>query len=400
MSFLPSELILCVLENGYYTPWWDNPTGTPNYKLLKACALVCRTWSGPAQSLIFRSVINIHAYNIHQFLAALLSSAARGRALGDCVRMLEISMSAGRRIGCSEDDFVNLLLACPQVYLLQLNVSGKLELEEKTLKKLKVAGRRLKALKLFFWERQPPISPYLFWMWPNIEFLHIGSDGPLVLVDARELAQRKGVELCLYELQLTRYAPPEAIACLLASSANSLRILDLEWHLTERDIDIIAPHAPHLRSLRISCGDSHPAPLKLLRMCTALEELVSWVFKSLSRQLVLYGMPERSPLAPHLAPTIECFKLSFTNSSRQGFSLKLQAVMGVVDALPNLRVVTCKKYPQQELVGYASDLQVFKAKCRVKGVEVVISELPSWCEDPVKTHRRKPGKLLTAVKVV
>ncbi|OAX34581.1 hypothetical protein K503DRAFT_434190 [Rhizopogon vinicolor AM-OR11-026] len=116
MSFVPPELVSCILQNGYHSP-----SGTPNYKLLKACALVSRTWSEPAQSLLFRSAIEINNYNIHKFLAALLSSesAARGRALGDCVRILEISISDDIQIingGCNQDDFADLLLACPRVY--------------------------------------------------------------------------------------------------------------------------------------------------------------------------------------------------------------------------------------------------------------------------------------------
>ena len=72
--FVPLELIYRILEGGYYTP-----SGTPNYQLLKACTLVCRTWSGPAQAPLFRSPPRIAArtITISKFYAALLSSVAR-----------------------------------------------------------------------------------------------------------------------------------------------------------------------------------------------------------------------------------------------------------------------------------------------------------------------------------
>ncbi|OAX31542.1 hypothetical protein K503DRAFT_703566, partial [Rhizopogon vinicolor AM-OR11-026] len=377
MSLVPSELILCVLEHEYYTPWRTRPSGTPNYKLLKACALVCRTWSGPAQSLLFRSVIHIDDRSIHQFFAALLSSAARGRALGDCVRVLEIWIPNDIWIingGCNQNDFANILLACPRMYQLRLNVIGKSELEEKTLKKLSVAGRRLKALEVFCYEPKSPIPFHVLEMWPNIEFLRIGSTDTM-MCGAGELVQRKGAELCLYQLELMTPSTSEVINWLLASSANSLRILDLGRHTIEQHINILAPHAPQLRSLRISCRDGHPGDLKLLRMCTALEELV------------LYEIPERSPLALNLSPTIECITFETASRSVRSFSLKLQAVIDVVDALPNLKVVTYRNQWQEESVEY--DLEVLEAKCRVKGVEVVISDMPPWVgyEDPVKVKR-------------
>ena len=64
--FVPLELIHRILESGYYAP-----SGTPNYQLLKACTLVRRTWSRPAQALLFRSPPRID----YHYLQVLCSTA-------------------------------------------------------------------------------------------------------------------------------------------------------------------------------------------------------------------------------------------------------------------------------------------------------------------------------------
>ncbi|KAG2340271.1 hypothetical protein BDR05DRAFT_549609 [Suillus weaverae] len=374
MSFVPPELVLCILEHGYYTS-----LHTPNYALLKAAALVCKTWSGPAQTLLFRCAAKLEPHNIPKFRAAILPSAGRGKALGECIRILEISIGGTPNGGCSPDDFVIILQACPQLYELALSITGIHEFEEETLKKLRDVGRKLKALKLVQCGLQSPILFQLLKIWNNIQFLKIEKEiaawpwrtaaTPVLRrnTDAEELAHRPGAEVCLYELALSRFPTSDVLTWLLESSADSLRILEL------RDIPglahqpILSLHAPRLRSLRLSHYNIHSA--SLLRMCTALEELI------------IYHVPTHCPLAPDLPPTIE--HLSFRNPNHI-YRNTLQPIIEAVNALPSLKILTCDRNAEQ-LVG---DYEILKAKCRMKGAEVIVSDMPFWVyEDPVKVHR-------------
>ncbi|KAG2133285.1 hypothetical protein DEU56DRAFT_810758 [Suillus clintonianus] len=377
MSFVPPELVLCILEHGYYTS-----LRTPDYTFLKAAALVCKTWSGPAQTLLFRSATKLEPHNILTFHAALLSSASQGKALGGCVRILEISIvpASISNGGCSPDDFVALLQACPQLYELVLSINGMHEFEEEILKKLGDAGRRLKALTLVKCGLQSPILFQLLNIWNNIQFLKIGHEiaawpwrtaatTPVLRrnTDPAELAQRHGAEVCLYDLALSRFPTPDVLTWLLESSADSLRILELRDIPGPAQRNILSLHAPRLRSLRLAHYNTYSAAL--LRMCTALEELV------------IYHVPTHFPLAPDLPPTIE--HLSFRNPNHT-YRNTLQPIIEAVDALPKLKVLTCDKNAEQLVMDY----EILKAKCRMKGAEVIVSDMPFWVyEDPVMVHR-------------
>jgi hypothetical protein len=255
------------------------------------------------------------------------------------------------------------------LYELALSITGVHEFEEEVLKKLGDAGRKLKALTLVQCGLQSPILFQLLKIWNNIQFLKIEKEiaawpwrtvaTPVLRqnVDAEELAQRPSAEVCLYELALSRFPTLDVLKWLLGSSTDSLRILEL------RDIpglahrNILSPHAPRLRSLRFSHYNLHSAAL--LRMCTALEELV------------IYHVPTHFPLAPDLPPTIE--HLSFRNPNHT-YRNTLQPIIEAVNALPSLRVLTCDKNAEQ-LVG---DYEILKTKCRMKGTEVIVSDMPFW----------------------
>ncbi|KAJ8589392.1 hypothetical protein M405DRAFT_211962 [Rhizopogon salebrosus TDB-379] len=376
LPILP-ELLLCVLESGYYTP-----KGKPNYRYLKACALVCRAWSGPAQTLLFRSVTQLRNQNILTFQAALLSSAAQGRPLGNCVRTLDILTEAYGDKYFGLQIVAELLQACPQLCELALGIFG-MRLEEETLEKLRGTGQRLKAFNLVYFGGELPILYNLLGIWPTIQFLKIGcwtgstplpwdiAASPMLQGNANdtgEPAWRNGAEICLHDLALVMTPAPEVLTWLLASSADSLRILDLREapRLTGRNI--LARHAPQLRSLRIASYNNDT--VALLRMCTALKELVLYELE----------LPPRCPLAPNLPPTIEhlCFTIHHPTNpiTRQplipSHRTALQPLIDAVDVLPNLKVLTCGKGMRR------LPCEVLERRCKMKGVEMVRSLAPNW----------------------
>ncbi|KAG1732069.1 hypothetical protein EDB19DRAFT_1640461, partial [Suillus lakei] len=155
-----------------------------------------------------------------------------------------------------------------------------------------------------------------------------------------------------YDLTYLRCSVTAFLTWLLASSANSLRILEMREISCTGITHTLAHYVPPLRSLRLLHYNVHSAVL--LRMCTALEESV------------LNSVPTCFPLASELPPTIEHLALGKYRSS-------FQPVMEAVDILPKLRVLTCVSYPEQ----HDADYDTLKAKCRMKGAVV------SHDEDPV-----------------
>ncbi|KAJ8581940.1 hypothetical protein M405DRAFT_592792 [Rhizopogon salebrosus TDB-379] len=349
----------------------------PNYKLLKACTLVCRIWSGPARILLFRSSTNLTRRTISKFRTALLSSTAWGLKtfkLGDCVRTLDVSIGRTIHEGCCLDDFVKLFQACPRVYELVLGFSGIVELEEETLKKLKIAGQRLKALHLALCEPLSPIPFQLLHIWPNIQFLkmgHIISVLPRAKSvhrrnaadDVEEFVQRyaSGAKVCLYDLMLyVKFPTAHVLTWLLASSAYSLRILDLRGILRPLYPLAFARSAPRLRSLRLSEFCRFTSNVH----CTRRAGYLSYACNPTStrssthhRTLCVQERPQSWQHAPAHS-------------------------LNAVDALPQLRILTCDKKSERIAVHY----EILIAKCRMKGVEVVVSHIP-WVEDPVAVDR-------------
>jgi hypothetical protein len=228
------------------------------------------------------------------------------------------------------------------------------KLEKDTLGKLWVSGQRVKALDLVYCEPESPIIFQLLAIWLNIKFLTIRSahlklpsQSLLWWNAAGEFVQRpaSGARTCLYALVLHTTLCQEVIAWLLASSADSLRILGLRsiWSRSKTVCpNFFALYAPHIRSLRLCDYDEHSAAL--VRMCTALEELV------------LPSVPE-TPLAPDLPPTIEHLSFRFVRT--------LLPIIDAVTVLPKLKLLTC---------GMGADhfksYKILDARCRKKGVEV------------------------------
>jgi hypothetical protein len=259
-----------------------------------------------------------------------------------------------------------------------------MHLEEETLEKLRSAGQSLKAFNLVFFGGELSILYNLLGIWPTIQFLKIGcwidstplpwdiTASPMLQGnpnDTVESAWRNGAEVCLHDLALVMTPAPEVLTWLLASSADSLHILDLREAPGLRGQNILARHAPQLRSLRIASYNDDT--VALLRMCTALKELVLYELE----------LPPRCPLAPNLPPTIEhlCFTVRSPTRPITRWSLipthrtTLQPLIDAVDVLPNLKVLTCSKSMRR-----LPFEEVLEQRCKMKGVEMVRSLTPKW----------------------
>jgi hypothetical protein len=82
MPVLFSDLVLLALS------FLDAEYGNERKELLRVCSLVCREWTSPSQSLLFRTVRVLGERGLRQFVA-LLHAAPH---LGECVRELHIQV--------------------------------------------------------------------------------------------------------------------------------------------------------------------------------------------------------------------------------------------------------------------------------------------------------------------
>ncbi|KAH7924945.1 hypothetical protein BV22DRAFT_469577 [Leucogyrophana mollusca] len=353
---LPPEIILAILEPEYYTV-----LGSPNYSLLSTCALVCSTWSGPAQSLLFRNVKKLRASNTPIFNVAIDPSTPRGRMLGSCVRTLDIHVGRSVNDSCSPQDFVRLLRGCPRLYELVLSTYGIHEFSEEALIELREGGGSLKALSLMYCGVQSPVIFQLLGVWPQIQFLKIGTE--IVASPPRSfhlagssISVASGAPVQLYDLVLLRTPSPEVLAWLLASSTESLRIVELREMPGGAARNILANHTTRLRSLRLLHYSMDSAAL--LRECTELEEFM------------VYHVPTVVPLAPDLPQSIKHF--GFRNPI-YNYRDTLSPILEAVSRLPRLRTLTCDQNAVQ-----LSDFSQLQSVCDDRGVEVVVSEVPFW----------------------
>jgi len=111
-----------------------------------------------------------------------------------------------------------------------------------------------------------------------------------------------------------------------------------------------------LRSLRL--GSYNNNSVALLRMCTSIEELMLYELQ----------LPTRCPFVPNLPPSIEHLSLRIQNDSH---CMTLQPVIDAVDALPNLKVLTCNKHVRGH---HYDEYAILESRCRIKGIEVILSD--------------------------
>nr|VWP00408.1 Chromosome partition protein Smc [Ganoderma boninense] len=146
---------------------------------------------------------------------------------------------------------------------------------------------------------------------------------------------------------------------------DSLRIVSFR-DAPGRELDpILNAVGPRLRSLRLMNNSARTR--KVLERCPNLEEFV------LVQLSTLFGLSEGLP------GTLE--HLSCRNLPDEPQSL--ESVIGAVEVLPRLRVVTCDKRARlDERFGELETL------CAGKGIELFVDETPFWVrDDPVRVDR-------------
>ncbi|OSX59898.1 hypothetical protein POSPLADRAFT_1035402 [Postia placenta MAD-698-R-SB12] len=363
---LPAELISAIIEQLYY-----DEDGNPDRRALYACSLVSASWTGPAQRLLFHTA-RLHGPHALAFLHAIHPARPSGTRLGEHVRRLEVRIGTGPGSGSptSPDatslrptEFLTLLDHCPRLYELILRAYNVHAFEEPLTRALGAlasdpARTPLRALSLLRAGVQSPLLYQLLAVFPSVRFLRLGSEMAAPL-------PKSPASVALTELVLYRLPSPRILSWLLASSLSTLAILDLRDAPDVQLTEILAPHGPRLRSLRLLRYNARGAAL--IRLCPALEELV------------LFQLSTFLPLA-NLPQTLE--HLSFRDFSWTS-NPSLQTIIAAIETLPRLRLLTCDANAKQH-----DDFPALRRKCEKKGVALRTDALPiRTFEDAVPVKR-------------
>jgi hypothetical protein len=338
MTRVPAELVTPILEEVYYDYY-----GFPNKRTLRACALVCSVWSGPAQRLLFHNLrVPGSPERLKTFRATLYATSERAQILASFVRRAEIDITTD----AETRDLVELLYHCPHLYELRLRVGGIHEFNDATMTALSDAqiterATPIRALALLSCGIQSPIIYQLMEAWPTVRFLRLGTE----LAAPPPPAMSTGARL--YELVLQRTPCVEGLEWLLSASQKSLHILECNMPPAARHNQILARYTEHLQSLRLI----HHTPFSaaLIRQCTNLREVM---FAHLSDFLSLGELPQ----------TLEHITFRYVPGV---VAVVPPSIVTAVDKLPRLRLVSCHTSARQ-----AVDYPALQEKCKERHVEL------------------------------
>jgi hypothetical protein len=107
---LPSEIVLQILETGYY-----NHKFRPDRYYLNSCSQVCRLWAGQAQPLLFRYVEVRRPSSLAGLMETLTLPTHRRKALNETVLWLKIWVGFSDSVS-RPAALLSLLAICPNLY--------------------------------------------------------------------------------------------------------------------------------------------------------------------------------------------------------------------------------------------------------------------------------------------
>ena len=357
---LPQELVECILAHAYYPHYAVSFSGRytllPDYKTLSACCLVSTAWKETAQKMLFHSVDLGHYHPLPLSSSPFenahypLFFSPHAKVLASYVRRLDIVLGLGE-VGCSPQDFINVVSICKQLYDVTLRVHGIHELERDVLSRLRRAQAAslphpIRSLSILACGVQSPIAFQLLSVWTNVQFLRLG-------VELAAKLPAKPTSVRLYELALHRLPPLRVAEWLLASSHDTLRIFDCHTAPSAEYDTLLQKIGRHLISLRIFRHTNRTRAL--IQHCPTL------------RELVVIQLSSFLPLG-ELPPTLE--HLSFRSLSSVA-TIPLRYVITALDKLPRLRLLSCDE-PTEE----STEFPLLQKKCQEKGVVLTSDMLP------------------------
>ncbi|KAH9486458.1 hypothetical protein JR316_0000523 [Psilocybe cubensis] len=313
---MPLELVLSFIEAA------STQVDTHAYvALLRACSLVCRAWSTPAQRILF-SQVSLRSQRSYQlFMSAVDRSTPHGAILGDAVKRLSVVLDHNQPLGLHPHSFALAVNACPKLAELDISLYGCAEpgqdivgspdvsrlrrpapsFDEQTLSLLK-AGPRIDHLHFDNWSENQQSIFQLLEIWPSLQFLSIGGTSP------KHLQSSPPPFPCsLRGLRLNFQTTPSVdfLKWLLHNSTGSLRTLHFQRDPSVEALEyLVNAHGSSLKSMSLPAFGSPELP-NLVSKCNGLVELRTEnpllppsLYKCFPRQVehLAFGLDRDTPL--------------------------------------------------------------------------------------------------------
>jgi len=357
---MPLEVVLTIIEAAYYDDDLE-----ANDTLLKACALVCKDWSAPAQKLLFSNVTLRTQTAYLAFRRAVDRNSERGRMLGDAVVRMRVVLDHNQPFHLSPHCFAHAVTLCPNLYELKLALYGCADpdkdivgvpdisrmrrpapsFDKPTLALLK-SGPRITSLQFSNWSENCQSITQFLDVWPTLKSLVIRGTPPKL-----PSASSEPFPCALEELRMNFQTPPsiDFMKWLLRNSVDTLRILELEREPAPDLLDyLVSAHGAVLHSLALPACGSHEQALAVQK-CQRLRELR--IENPWASPMVYRKLPE---VLQHIALGLD------RNTA-------LQPVLETVKSRESLRVVTVHLWDGGE---HHPQLPALKIACAYRGLDL------------------------------
>ena len=317
---IPLEVVLDILEALCYE---DAAIDT---EFFRTCSLVCKSWSLPAQKLLFRRIHLCSQAAYSSFVYAANRSTERGRILGDSVVQMRVVLDNNQPGPLKQACFARAVTLCPNLRELSLALYGCGEpgndivgspalermrrpapsFEPSTLELLR-AGPPITSLHFSNWSDNDQSIVQLLDIWPSLKSLSITGKTPHL---SPGLTQPP-FACALTRLRMNCQLEPslDFLDWLLhtSSQTNSLSAIELDREPSLDMLDHLTKnHMESLQELAIpSCSTSEHATaiircrsLRQLRTERPSTSAVTAVFRQLPMgiQQLAFGMDQDTPL--------------------------------------------------------------------------------------------------------
>jgi len=355
---IPTEILTSILGFAYYK-FPDRRFNSPDHNVLRECALVHSSWKSIAQELLFRHITFVESRRLYENLLRVRSDEKHHQELFAQVRILEVHLQDDAGGGLEADkhglsltptEFSTLLSKCSDTYELVISAHNIFLLDPGFKHAVHSSGLSIRSLNLTGCSVQSPVLFELLGLFPTIQFLAVGVE----IVADPPTEPLKGIHL--YELVLHRILPIETLQWLMASSKQSLRILELrdipglEFKTLLRD-----DFASNLLSLRLFHADRRTASF-ILPACTQLKELVC------------LNLPRMTRLERYLPATVETLSIS---------GLYLGAIISIIEAHSHVKTLWVT-----EATANTGGFEMLRDLCATRNTRLEANLPPVWLVCP------------------
>ncbi|KAI0066704.1 hypothetical protein BV25DRAFT_1835684 [Artomyces pyxidatus] len=270
---LPAEVILYILELASTTATLQVDTSA-----LLAASLVCRSWSVPGQSLLFRHIDLRSQPSYAAFAAAVSPATPRGRALAQGIRSMRAVLDPAQPLYLRARSFAHAVTLCPKLRAIELSCYGtppppatkacdaRTFFDEQALAYLR-AGPAVSSLRFANWSSDTDALPSLLAVYPALHTLSvrgaadvIAAPLPALHAPALHVALEPPLAPALLDwlatgppvrsIDFTRQPSPELLERVLKVHGPTLAGLALP-SLFPATRALVRAHCPRLAALRV-----------------------------------------------------------------------------------------------------------------------------------------------------